>query len=382
MDRMHEAMTDAAMPVVIPIGDNPTPIWGMSGAERIRRIGAAAKLVTADAPGGEQQLLANLAFVFDPPLLRYMAGQADSVLVRDGVPVLANVRPGETAAAVAEAMRKGEPLPSGLPLTFLVHDDRFTLHNDQLRKRERPFVTRLAPETVRGIERESYYAAYKGVTDVLTKYLWPEWALWLTRIAARMGITPNMVTALGALLCVVATLFFWRGDYWPGMAAALGFMVLDTVDGKLARCTITSSWWGNIFDHGIDLVHPPFWWWAWGVGLASWGLALPAETFALLMAAIIGGYVVQRLIEGIFMRRYGMHIHVWEKIDSDFRLITARRNPNMVLLFVSLLVGRPDLGLVSVAVWTILSLLFHAARLLQAEARRAKGAAITSWLMG
>ena len=29
---------------------------------------------------------------------------------------------------------------------------------------------------------------------------------------------------------------------------------LDTVDGKLARCTIASSKLGNIFDHGIDLV--------------------------------------------------------------------------------------------------------------------------------
>ena len=47
------------------------------------------------------------------------------------------------------------------------------------------------------------------------------------------------------------------------MAAGLVFMVLDTVDGKLARCTITSSGWGNVFDHGVDLIHPPFWWWAW-----------------------------------------------------------------------------------------------------------------------
>src|SRR3546814_7972287 len=71
---------------------------------------------------------------------------------------------------------------------------------------------------------------------------------------------------------------------------------------------------------------------------------------------IIGGYVLQRLIEGAFLQWYGMHIHVWEKLDSDFRLITARRNPNMVILFASMLVARPDLGLVAVAAWTALSL--------------------------
>ena len=367
------------MMIVVPCGDNPTTIWGMGNAERLRRIAAAAKLGFGDAPIDGPLLLVNLGFAFDPPLLRHMAGRADSVLIQDGVPIIANLSEPALASVVAEAMRTGQSLPADLPLAVMIHDESFSLHNDQLRKRERPFVMPLTPATRPAIERASYYAAYKGVTDVLTKYLWPEWALWLTRIAARLGITPNMVTAVGAILCVVATWLFWRGDYWPGMAAALGFMVLDTVDGKLARCTITSSWWGNIFDHGIDLVHPPFWWWGWGVGLSAWGLALSPEGFAFAMAAIIGGYVVQRVIEGIFMRRYGMHIHVWEKVDSDFRLITARRNPNMVILFISLLFGRPDLGLIAVAVWTIASLVFHAVRLVQAMTRRG---AITSWLMG
>jgi hypothetical protein len=98
------------------------------------------------------------------------------------------------------------------------------------------------------------------------------------------------------------------------------------------------------------------------------------------MLAIVGGYLVQRLIEGVFMRMFGMHIHVWERIDSRFRLITARRNPNMVILFVALVFGRPDLGLEWVAWWTILSCLFHAVRLGQALARRRSGGEVVSWL--
>ena len=376
---MKGSMTELINPVVVAVGDNPTPIWGMGGAERIRRIAAAAKLNCGEAPADRPSLLVNLDFVFDPPLLGYMATRPDTMLVRDGVPVLAHVQP-DMAAAIAEAMKAGAPLPSGLPLVILVHDDNFRLYNDQLRKREQPFAMRLTPGTVPAIERASYYAAYKGVTDVLTKYLWPEWALVLTRICARLGMRPNMVTGIGAILCVLAFLLFQGGHYWAGMAAGLVFMVLDTVDGKLARCTITSSKWGNIFDHGIDLVHPPFWWWAWGAGLGSWGLALDDRTFALVMAAIVGGYVVQRLIEGAFLRFYDMHIHVWEKADSNFRLITARRNPNMVILFASVVLGRPDLGLIAVAWWTILSLLFHAVRLVQAMARKASGRPITSWL--
>ena len=89
---------------------------------------------------------------------------------------------------------------------------------------------------------------------------------------------------------------------------------------------------------------------------------------------------VQRLIEGIFMRRFGMHIHVWEQVDSRFRLITARRNPNMVILFAAMLFARPDIGLIAVAVWTVLSCLFHLVRLIQAYVVAARGQPVRSWL--
>jgi len=130
----------------------------------------------------------------------------------------------------------------------------------------------------------------------------------------------------------------------------------------------------------MDLVHPPFWWWFWATGLVHWGLAYDNVTFWWVQGAIQGGYLVQRLIEGVFIRQFGMHIHVWRRFDSQFRLITARRNPNMVILFAATLLGRPDVGLVLVAWWTAISCLIHAVRLIQAGIARRRGGAITSWL--
>jgi hypothetical protein len=87
------------------------------------------------------------------------------------------------------------------------------------------------------------------------------------------------------------------------------------------------------------------------------------------------------LIEGIFIRRFnGIHIHVWKPVDSRFRLITARRNPNMLILVACLLFRRPDLGLELVAWWTIISLFFHAVRLAQANEAVGRGQRIASWL--
>ena len=127
-------------------------------------------------------------------------------------------------------------------------------------------------------------------------------------------------------------------------------------------------------------MHPPFWWYAWAQGLSHYGQSISPGLIDGGIAIIMAGYVVQRLIEGIFMRQYGMHIHVWRKIDSDFRLITARRNPNMVILFVSMLLSRPDIGFVAIVAWTVLSCAFHLIRLVQAMLARHRGHAIRSWL--
>ena len=372
--------TDSVGLSVETIGDNPTRLWGLSMGERVRRIAAAAKLGTTPAMGDGPSILTNAAFAFDPAWLRHFATRPGTILTLGGVPAIAHVRDAAEAETVRSAMRENRAaaLPAAETLAF---EDGPTIENKQLRKRETPFLMPLRPDTVRPLERASYFGAYKGVTDVLTKYLWPEWALVLTRICARLGVTPNMVTAVGAILCVAATFAFAGGHYWLGMAMGLGFMVLDTVDGKLARCTITSSWWGNVFDHGLDLVHPPFWWWFWAIGLSAWGLGYDNATFWWVQAAIQVGYIVQRLIEGAFIAAFeDTEIHVWRRFDSRFRLITARRNPNMVILFVSVLFARPDLGLIAVAWWTALCCAVHAVRLVQAMAVKARGTPITSWL--
>ena len=364
-------MTDASfLPALSLIGNNPTLLWGMSNAERLRRLARAEGLPETASPSGAR-LFVNLDYVFDPVWLRHILTLPGTVLMDGSDLVMAHLTGGMTPQDAA-----AEPGA----VTVIDYRSNPQIYNRQLRKLECPFVQRLTPATRRDIERKSYFGAYKGVTDALTKYLWPELALWLTRIAASIGMTPNMVTAIGAALCIYATYLFAYGHYWTGMLAAFIFMVLDTVDGKLARCTITSSKWGNVADHGVDLVHPPFWWYFWGVGLGSWGLALSDRAFLLVMIAVVAGYVLQRVIEGMFIKDFGMDVHVWRRFDSQFRLVTARRNPNIAILFFATLAGRPDIGLIAVAWWTIISLVVHAVQLVQAYAERRAGRPIVSWM--
>ena len=363
----------------VPVGDNLAQMFGMPARERACRLAANADFDCADAPEkGRAMLLASMRFAWDPVWLKAMRDKPGAMLTLGDEPVMIHVPVDANLDAAIAAFDRNRAAEG----YELLAAESIELENKALRKRERPFVLPLDPGNPEPAERAAYDAAYKGVTDILTLYLWRRPAFHLTRWAARAGLTPNMITAVGAIFCALAFYLFWIGAFWPGIASGFAFMVLDTVDGKLARCTGASSKWGNVFDHGIDLIHPPFWWWAWAHGLAAYGQPLNPPVWAtIVLWAIVGGYVAQRLIEGLFIKRFkGMEIHVWRPIDSTFRLITARRNPNMVILTGSLLFARPDVGLELVAWWTIVSLIFHAVRLAQASERAMRGQPVTSWL--
>ena len=362
----------------VPVGFNASRPFGMDARDRSCRLARNAGFDCAEAAAeGRATVLASMDYAWDPAWLKAMRTRPKTVLTLGGKPVMAHVPMDEDLPAIVAALESGGSLDKYEQLAA----ETAELNYAELRKRDRPFVLPLDPDDPEPVERAAYDAAYKGVTDILTLYLWRRPAFYLTRWAARAGLAPNFVTFVGAALCVLAFIFFWRGDYWWGVLSGFIFMVLDTVDGKLARCTGASSKWGNVFDHGSDLVHPPFWWWAWAHGLAAYGRPLEPVYATMVLWAVIGGYVAHRVIEGIFMRLFDrMHIHVWRPIDSKFRLITARRNPNMVILVGALLFERPDIGLELVAWWTLVSLIFHAVRLAQARERAARGERITSWL--
>ena len=369
-------MTETA--AFLTVGRNDTRVFGLDPATRARRFASKAGLnPLREAPAGGSAIVADLAFAWDPSWLAHLRATPALAVTLGGRPALVHVPDAAQLPAVIAAIETGGALPAGFAEQRV--EDGASFYNHALRKREQAYLMPLTPATARGVEKASYDGSYKGVTDLLTLYLWRGIAFYLTRLAAALRLSPNMITTIGAILCIWTFVLWLNGQYWAGIATGFVFMVLDTVDGKLARCTGTSSAWGNIFDHGIDLIHPPFWYYAWGAGLGAVGLAMTVSGLWTLIAVILIGYIVQRAIEGAFIKAFGIHIHVWERADSRFRLITARRNPNMVILVASLIVGRPDWGLIGVAWWTGLSCLFHLVRLGQAYAARARGP-VTSWL--
>lgn len=358
------------------VGHSPLRVWALPSELRLQRQLTRVGAVD-DSSAAQRLVLLRADWVYDDALVRGLARcDEDVALVADDGAVVAIGMAAPTARATnaAALLADGQAPAESRRVTAAQLADGY---NDALRKREPPYLMPLNEADLPAIERRIFAGSYKGVTDLVTLYVWPAPARWVTRVCANNGITPNQVTSASLVLVFAAMWLFWTGHFGWGMLAAWVMTFLDTVDGKLARVTLQSSPWGNVFDHSIDLIHPPFWWWAWVVGLPAAGFAYEHASVALTV--IVASYVLQRIEEGIFMACFKMDMHVWQRFDSRLRLITARRNPNLLILSASLLVGRPDVGISVVAIWTAVCLVLHALRIVQAAFARRHGP-LRSWL--
>jgi len=190
------------------------------------------------------------------------------------------------------------------------------------------------------------------------------------------------VTSLSLILSIMALFQFYYGAYAWGLISAWLMTFLDTVDGKLARVTINYSSFGNIFDHGIDLIFPPLWYFAWGFSLQSMHPEIMALPLNLLIWITFIGYVVGRLCEGFFKKLLEPSgIFCWQTIDSCFRLITGRRNLNLLLLTLFMFYSRPDLGFFAISLWTVLSSLFLVYRLKAGFQYKKEIGPLRSWFL-
>lgn len=410
-------MTDFALVV----GESTVRLWNLDARERIRRqLKQAGDVQLLQRPEDLQGLppqanvlILRADYLFEVRTLAAMMEHPDTALLHAelqrpaGAYVRAALAPQTTEILAAEAAHQAHrrsttagpstrPSPgqgegafpdngSGEGSAVLpegvtpISTDALGAFDHQLRKAKAPLLEPVSEETKRALEGQLYGSSYKGITDLVTKFVWPRPARLGVRLCARAGVTPNAVTTIGFLLMVGACYLFAQGQFALGLAAGWLMTYLDTVDGKLARVTVRSSRIGHLFDHGMDLIHPPFWYVYWGTALTAyqpiWGLEL-SDLYWL----VIGGYILGRVIEALFHLLGNASIFSWRPFDAYFRLVTARRNPCMILLSLSLLMGRPDWGLLSVALWTAATSGILLVRLTQGLIARVRGGRLQSWL--
>lgn len=255
-------------------------------------------------------------------------------------------------------------------------------YDPRLRKFDLSHVIRVTNSNKATLEKYLYDKSYKGITDLVTKWLWPVPARAAVKLCVQKSITPNMVTGFGWLLTIASGFAFYYGEYALGLIAAWIMTFLDTVDGKLARVTMQSSKIGHAMDHGLDIIHPPIWYWCWAMGLGVQeislaGISIPTMTWVWIMVI---AYIAGRIFEGLFQLFFNdISIFCWRQIDSFNRLVTARRNPCIILLTLSLFAFGEIWGFVWVVMWTVISTLILAVRFFAGANARLKEP-LTSWI--
>ena len=414
------------MTIALIVGDSEARLWGLTSRERIARqlrsIGGIALAPDLDSIAGAGKVLILRAdYAYDLRTLTGLLGQ-EGLLIDGAVPAAAHVVPGlakaaheiiRSAAASADARPSstGQGIPAAplsstrasipepppavpVPRDAAVAGSRerktaasvraidasaLDPFEAELRKTEPPLLEPITAGTAGALEDRLYGISYKGITDFVTKWWWPVPAKALVRVCANSDITPNTVTCTGFALMLATCWLFYEGFHFWGLLLGWFMTYLDTVDGKLARVTVQSSKFGHWLDHGMDILHPPFWYWLWGLSIADFEPWLGVG-FDTLMIFVFAGYAGGRLIEGAFHGLGSVSLFAWRPFDAWFRLFTARRNPCLVLLTAGWLVTEPGLGFELVALWTLVSSLVLFGRLAFAGCVRIASGTLTSWL--
>ena len=254
-------------------GESPVKLWGLSARERLGRQlreAGGAELVAGpgDLPSSGPVLLLNAAFLFEVRTLSALMEKSKVQLKHPSTGRIAAVM--TDAAGLEEALgcMNGDSRSVDTLLETVTPED-LAAFNETLKSAQAPFLEPVSQENKAELENRLYGNAYKGITDLVTKFVWPRPARKAVQVAASIGMSPNMVTSIGLVLVIAACYLFLNGHYLAGLLAGWIMTFLDTVDRKLARVTVQSTKFGNLDDHIIDLVHPPFWYIYWGMSLAG-----------------------------------------------------------------------------------------------------------------
>jgi phosphatidylglycerophosphate synthase len=370
--------------------NSPIRLWGLSSAQRLQRqlreIDKASCGELSDirwlksidkVPASGQVLLLNGSFLFENRTLKGVLKNLNAILQHtDNTTAAAFIDVGHLREVLIHMQEHKPHVPEGLQRVKTSDMEAF---DESLRRSTMPLLEPVTAAQKSELENMLYGNAYRGITDLVTKFIWPKPAKHCVHLCASLHLSPNMVTSLGLLLVVAACYLFLNGHYGWGLLAGWIMTFLDTVDGKLARVTIQSSQFGHLFDHVIDLLHPPFWYIFWGMSLINFQPVL-GQGLEQMVWIIIIAYVAGRAVEGIFSLLGNCSIFTWRPYDAWFRLVTARRNPCLILLTLSVLIARPDWGFVAVTFWSALTTILLALRLVQAFMVRLTRGPLSSWL--
>jgi CDP-diacylglycerol--glycerol-3-phosphate 3-phosphatidyltransferase len=158
----------------------------------------------------------------------------------------------------------------------------------------------------------------------------------------RAGVTPDAITVVGAIGAVASALvFFPRGWFFSGTLLIWAFVMLDMVDGAVARAGSGGTAFGAVLDSSCDRIVD-----AAVFGTVAWYYAMHGQRWMLLGALLC--LVLGALTSYIRARAEGAGLHATVGI--------AERAERLIIVLVG--TGLTGLGvpfLLAIALWVLVA---------------------------
>jgi len=121
------------------------------------------------------------------------------------------------------------------------------------------------------------------MVNLFSRAAWSRAVRPLAEWLVRRGVTADAVTVVGTVGAVAGALVFYtRGQFFVGTLVIWAFVMLDMVDGAVARIRGGSSRFGAVLDSTLDRVAD-----AAVFGALLWWFAGPGHSRPLLLAALL-----------------------------------------------------------------------------------------------
>ncbi|MBX9916085.1 MAG: CDP-alcohol phosphatidyltransferase family protein, partial [Nitrosomonas sp.] len=207
-------------------GESEITIWGLTGRERLRRMLQTHKdiILTDDVekiPVTATALFLNSNFLFDARVLSALLGMDKKIALYSDEGCPAAIRTdGNYAPQLLRNLNNNKDQNYKFALLTIPRVGLKDLHIDyqqNLKKKDPPYILPVSEANRPLLEQELFSGSYKGVTDLVTKWVWPVPAFWTTHFCVRHGWSPNHVTYLSVVFAVLAGLAFWGGFFGIGL---------------------------------------------------------------------------------------------------------------------------------------------------------------------
>ncbi len=231
-----------------------------------------------------------------------------------------------------------------------------------LRKTVTPTLIRVTETaSLREIENDLYEKTFKGTLELVGTYGYKLPVRAMTKFFAKTPITPNMITTTAIACSFGAIPAFFTGWLGLGLILAASFIILDSLDGKLARMTFRLSEAADRIDHATSMPARV----AWYLGM-SWHFSKGDWTsFNGLMGIVLTVTpIVDDINWGYIKRKFKKSLFDLTPLDAKVHLFTARRN-DIFLMLLGWLLGFPLYTFYAITVWIVLTWLWRTSRVLR-----------------